>query len=108
MRPCCGAWFGYLLYIECLHSEFRFVDGGLYAMAIEVAELNRMQNRYHSAVEDWIAAIRKEEVLASVNHSEAEIDTWEGACFAEENAREEAKAAKKAYEDALREEFFNF
>ncbi len=77
-------------------------------MAIEVAELNRMQNRYHSAVEDWVAAIRKEEVLASVNHSEAEVDTWEAACFAEEDARGKAKAAKKLYEDALREKFFNF
>lgn len=77
-------------------------------MASDVAELNRMQNRYHGAVEDWIAAIRKEEVLASVNHSEAEIDTWDAASFAEEDARGKAKAAKKEYEDALREKFFNF
>jgi hypothetical protein len=78
-------------------------------MAIENAELNRMQGKYHAAVEDWIAAIRKEEVLASAAvHSETEIDQWEGACFAEEEARGKAKAAKKAYEDALRQEFFNF
>jgi len=77
-------------------------------MAIEDAELSRMQKRYHAAVEDWIAAIRKEEVLASGDHSEAEIDTWDAACFAEEDARGTAKAAKKAYEDALREKFFNF
>ncbi len=77
-------------------------------MAIEVAELDRIQSSYKAAVEEWIAAIRKEEALASVNHSEAEIDTWESAGFAEEDAREKAKAAKKAYEDALRNEFFNF
>ncbi|MGD0649090.1 MAG: hypothetical protein ABR971_13975 [Acidobacteriaceae bacterium] len=78
-------------------------------MAIENAELNRMQGKYQAAVEDWIAAIRKEEVLASAAvHSETEIDLWEGACFAEEAARGKAKAAKKAYEDALRQEFFNF
>ena len=67
-----------------------------------------MQRSYQSAVEEWIDAIRKEEMLALVNHSEAEIDTWEAAYFAEANAGDKAKAAKKAYEDALREEFFNF
>lgn len=77
-------------------------------MATDNAELNRMQSQYRAAVEDWIAAIRKEEILASVNHSEAEIDRWEAACFAEEDARAKAKDAKKAYEDALRRKFFNF
>ncbi len=77
-------------------------------MAIETAELDKMQSDYKAAVDEWVAAIRKEEALASGNHSEAEIDTWEAAGFAEEDAREKAKAAKKAYEDALREEFFNF
>jgi len=77
-------------------------------MAIETAELDKMQSSYKAAVEEWIAAIRREEALASVDQSEAEIDTWEAAGFAEEDARGKAKAAKKAYEDALREKFFNF
>lgn len=78
-------------------------------MAIENAQLNKMQGEYKAAVEDWIAAIRKEEVLASAAvHSETAIDLWEGACFAEEEARTKAKDAKKIYEDALRQEFFNF
>ena len=77
-------------------------------MAIETAELDRLQSSYKAAVEEWIAAIRKEEALASADHSEAEIDVWEAAGLAEEEAREKAKEAKKAYEDALREEFFNF
>jgi hypothetical protein len=38
----------------------------------------------------------------------AEIDKWENAGMREEEFREKAKAAKNAYEDALREEFFNF
>ena len=75
---------------------------------IELAELDRMQSSYKAAVEEWIAEIRKEEALASVIHSEAEIDSWEAAGFAEEDAREKAKSAKKVYEDGLREEFFNF
>ena len=78
-------------------------------MPIAQAELDAMQTRYKSAVENWIGAIRAEEALASpAEHSEAQIDQWEAAGRTEEEARNEAKAAKAAYEDALREEFFNF
>ena len=44
-------------------------------MSIDVSELDLMQSEYKSAVNEWIAAIRHEEKLASVNHSVAEIDT---------------------------------
>jgi hypothetical protein len=59
-------------------------------------------------VEEWIAAIRKEEALASVNHSVAEVDQWEAAHFAEDELRSQVKDAKEKYEDALREKFFGF
>ena len=78
-------------------------------MAIAAAELDAMQARYKSAVEDWIRAIREEEALASpAEHSEAQIDQWEAACQQEESARQTAKSAKSDYEAALRTEFFNF
>lgn len=77
-------------------------------MPVEVAELDQMQSAYKSAVEEWVAAIREEEALASGNHSEAELDAWEAAGFKEEEARNKAKEAKEQYEDALREKFFNF
>ncbi len=77
-------------------------------MAVEISELDQMQAAYKAAVEAWIAAIREEEALASTNHSEAQIDTWEAACFREEEARDQAKEAKQQYEDALREKFFSF
>ena len=77
-------------------------------MTIEISDLDQLQTAYKSAVEDWIVTIRKEETLASGNHSEAEIDNWEAAHFREEDAREKAKEAKKEYEDALRQKFFNF
>ena len=38
-----------------------------------------MQKLYKAAVEDWIAAIRQEEALASVNHDVADVDKWEAA-----------------------------
>jgi hypothetical protein len=77
-------------------------------MTIEKAELDQMQSTYKAAVDEWIATIRLEENLASANHSVAEIDKWEAAGDREEEARNKAKGAKKAYESALRQEFFNF
>jgi hypothetical protein len=77
-------------------------------MPVEVSDLNQMQAAYKEAVDQWISAIREEEALAAVDHSEAEIDAWEAADFREEDARKKAKKAKKNYEDALREKFFNF
>ena len=46
--------------------------------------------------------------LASVDHTVAEVDKWEGAHFREDEIRSKVKAAKKKYEDALREKFFGF
>ena len=77
-------------------------------MAIEISDLDKLQSNYKNAVDEWIAAIREEAALASGNHSEAEIDNWEAAAFREEDARVKAKDAKRQYEDALREKFFNF
>jgi nicotinamide mononucleotide adenylyltransferase len=77
-------------------------------MAIDSSELDQMQRKYKAAVDEWVAAIRREEALASVNHDVAEVDQWENAADREEELRGKAKAAKTAYESALRREFFNF
>lgn len=77
-------------------------------MEAKGSELDGKQAAYKAAVEEWIAGIRSEEALASGDHSVAEIDRWEEAHFREEEFRNKAKAAKKAYEDALREKFFGF
>ena len=77
-------------------------------MDIDNTDLDRMQAQYKTAVDSWIQAIRTEEDLASVNHSVAEVDKWEGAHFAAEAARGKAQAAKAAYEAALRARFFGF
>lgn len=75
---------------------------------VDTAELDRLQGAYKQAVENWIAAIREEEALASVNHNVAEIDQWEEAHFKEDELRDVVLEAKKEYEDALRQKFFNF
>lgn len=70
-------------------------------MAIDQAELDAMKAHYQSAVEQWIGAIRAEEALASpAEYSEADIDQWEAAAQTEEEARNQTKAAKAAYENA--------
>ena len=77
-------------------------------MQDDFSTLDQMQRAYKAAVEAWIAAIRAEEELASVNHSIADVDKWESAHFREEELRSRVKAAKKQYEDALRKRFFGF
>lgn len=77
-------------------------------MSDDDQELDELQATYKAAVEAWIAAIRKEEALASANHSMAEVDQWEKAHFDEDDMRNTVKAAKAKYEDALRTKFFGF
>ncbi len=77
-------------------------------MSEEHPELDALQQKYKELVELWIATIRKEEALASVNHSIAEIDEWEEAHLREDEMRNAVKTAKKEYEDALRNKFFGF
>lgn len=77
-------------------------------METDVAQLDELQKAYKAAVEEWLAAIRYEEDLASVDHDLATIDLWEQAHFDEEAIRNKVKAAKKRYEDALREQIYGF
>ena len=77
-------------------------------MSTEHTELDEMQRAYKAAVEKWIVTIRKEEHLASANHTLAQVDKWEQAHFDEEEARGKAKAAKTNYEAVLRRKFFHF
>ena len=74
----------------------------------QLSDLDELQAAYKAAVEKWVTAIRKEEALASVNHSVAEVDLWEDAGFQEDAMRNVVKESKAKYEDALREKFFGF
>jgi hypothetical protein len=77
-------------------------------MENETSMLDSLQAAYKAAIEEWISAIKREEALASVTHTVAEIDKWELAHFDEDEARSKALAAKAEYEDALRRKFFDF
>lgn len=77
-------------------------------MEKEYPELDQMQSVYKAAVGEWIAVIRKEEALASTNHTVAQVDRWEQAHFQEEKARNKVKAAKKQNKAELRAKVFGF
>ena len=71
-------------------------------------ELDELQAAYKATVDNWVAAIRAEEALASGNHDVAELDQWEAAHFREHKLHREVIYRKRLYEDALRREFFGF
>jgi hypothetical protein len=75
---------------------------------MENAELDKLRFNYKAAVERWIAAIRFEENLATPDHSMVALENWDQANFAEEDARNIAKAARAEYQDALRHVLYNF
>jgi hypothetical protein len=77
-------------------------------MPSDTREPDQMQAAYKAAVEAWIAAIKEEEALVLVSPTIAEVDKWEQAHFKEEEIRGKAKAAKKRYENALRQKLFGF
>ena len=75
---------------------------------MENAELDKLRFNYKAAVERWIAAIREEENLATPDHSMVAVEAWDQAHFAEDDARNIAKAARQEYADALRQVLYNF
>jgi hypothetical protein len=75
---------------------------------MENAELDQLRFKYKAAVERWVAAIRAEEDLATPDHSLVAVENWDQASFAEEDARNVAKAARQEYTDALRQVLYNF
>ena len=77
-------------------------------VTISDSDLDKFQSFYKSRVEEWIAAIREEEALASLNHSAAQLDIWEQAHQKQESLHEAVTEAKKEYEDALRLKLFKF
>lgn len=66
------------------------------------SELDHLQRVYKEAVDQWVAAIREEEALATPDHSITAWERWEQAGFKAQDAQDRATAAKEAYKDGLR------
>jgi hypothetical protein len=71
-------------------------------------KLDELQQAYKQAVDQWVAAIRAEEALATPDHSEVAMERWDAAGFAEQDAQSKAKQARDAYKDALRHLNYGF
>ena len=70
---------------------------------MDTTTLDALRLAYKQATDQWVAAIRAEEDLATPDHSVVAWEHWDTAGFAEEDARSKAKHARDAYRDALRE-----
>jgi hypothetical protein len=70
--------------------------------AMSAADLNQLRLTYEQAVDEWVAAIRDEEALATPDHSMTAMEKWDDAHFREQDAQSSAIKARDVYKDALR------
>ena len=64
--------------------------------------LDQLQQTYKQAVDQWVAAIRAEEALATPDHSETAMERWDRSDFALQDAAKQAHEAREAYKEGLR------
>jgi hypothetical protein len=66
------------------------------------ADLDQLRLAYKVATDEWVAAIRAEEDLATPDHSMLAWEKWDAAHFQEEDAHTKYSKALEAYKDSLR------
>lgn len=64
--------------------------------------LDELQAMYKQAVDQFVAAIRAEEALATPDHSETAMEKWDAADFGVQDAGKKAREARDAYKEGLR------
>lgn len=64
--------------------------------------IDQLRLDYKKAVDEWVAAIRAEEALATPDHSMIAMEKWDAAHFKEHDAHTKATEAREAYKDGLR------
>lgn len=75
---------------------------------METVDFDQLSREYHEAVDRWVEAIRAEEALAIHDHSIVQMEKWDAADFAVQDAEAAAKKARDAYKDALRQKNYGF
>lgn len=65
--------------------------------------MDQLRVAYLKAVDDWVATIRAEETLATLDHSMIAWEKWDAAHFTEQDAEAKVTEAREAYKDALRQ-----
>jgi hypothetical protein len=69
---------------------------------MDKADLDALQKTYKQATDEWVAAVRAEEALATPDHSETAMEGWDRADLVVQDAQKQAKRARDAYKEALR------
>jgi hypothetical protein len=75
---------------------------------MDASNLDELRIAYKKATDEWVLAIRKEEALATADHSESAWEHWDSAGLTEQDAQARARIARDAYKDALREANIGF
>jgi hypothetical protein len=73
-----------------------------YPTLMSKPDLDELQRVYKQTVDQWVAAIRAEEALATPDHSETAMEKWDSADFAVQDAWKQANEARQAYKEGLR------
>jgi hypothetical protein len=63
---------------------------------------------YKQSVDNWVAAIRAEEALATDDHSMVAMEKWDAAGFTVHDAELAAKKARDRYKNELRKKNYGF
>jgi hypothetical protein len=75
---------------------------------MENLDFDQLLSAYKKAVDNWVAAIRAEEALATPDHSMVQMELWDDAGFKLQDAEAAAKKARDAYKNALRKKNYGF
>jgi hypothetical protein len=75
---------------------------------METSNFDALLTDYKAAVDRWVQAIRAEESLATSDHSIVQMERWDDAGFVIQRAEDAVKAARVAYQDALRQKNYGF
>lgn len=75
---------------------------------MENLDFDQLLSTYKQAVNNWVAAIRAEEALATPDHSMVQMELWDDAGFKLDDAELAAKKARDAYKNALRKKNYGF
>jgi hypothetical protein len=71
-------------------------------------DFDSLLHNYKQSIDDWIAAIRTEEALATADHTMVAMEKWDDAGFTVHDTELAAKKARDLYKNALRKKNYGF
>ena len=71
-------------------------------------DFDALLEEYKRTVDQWVAAIRAEEALATPDHTMVAMEKWDAAGFVVHDAELAAKKARDRYKNELRKKNYGF